>query len=229
MTVSGIARSFSLDYGESHLNVSCDLDLRSAALDELIRQYTLLVAYINKNPLFKSSYEPVEVEEDALGVVKDMAEAAFRCGVGPMAAVAGALAQRVGERLLSEGAADVIVDNGGDIYVKAAGVKTVGLNAGKSPFSGEIAFRVKPEETPCGICTSAGTVGHSISLGEADAVTVVADSTALADAAATSIGNEVRGGVEGGLGKAKTIAGIRGVLIVKGGLMGAWGGLPQII
>jgi ApbE superfamily uncharacterized protein (UPF0280 family) len=231
MGIDNPAFSFTLDYGETHLTVSCDLDLRSEALDELIGQYTLLVAYMNENPLFKASYQPIDVKDDSPVMVKGMAAAARVCGVGPMAAVAGAIAGKVGERLASEGASDFTIENGGDIYLKASCDKTVGLYAGKSPFSGRFAFIVKPEDTPCGICTSSASVGHSISLGEADAVTVVADSPGLADAAATAIANATKGegGVKMAVEKAKTVTGIRGVLAVRGDSMGAWGRLPQLV
>lgn len=223
--------SFTLDYGETHLNIASDIDCRSAALDELVRQYTLLVAYINRNPMFKASYEPVSVEDGAPEVVRLMAEVASACGVGPMASVAGAFAELIGKSIVSEGAADVIVDNGGDVFVKASGMKLVSIYAGPSILSEKFGFMLRPEETPCGICTSSASVGPSISLGKSDSTTVVADSPALADAAASAIGNLVflESDIEPALEAVKKIGGVRGVVVIKEGTIGAYGRLPELV
>ncbi len=219
-----------LTYGETNFMIHCDLDLKESSLDELVTQYDRLIAYINSNPLFKASYEPVEVSVDAPEIAALMAEAAGRCGVGPMAAVAGAFAELVGRRLSSDGAADVIVENGGDIYMLAKEEKTVGIYSGPSSLSGQLAFLVKPEDTPCGICTSSASVGPSVSLGAADSATAVADSAALADAAATAVGNAVKSGGNTGIAleTAKAIPGLRGVVVVSGDVLAAWGRLPEL-
>jgi ApbE superfamily uncharacterized protein (UPF0280 family) len=219
-----------IDYKETHLSVSADKLDETKVRGYLASVYDELECYIGGNIFFASSLEPVEVGEDAPKLVKKMALAAEAAGVGPMAAVAGAFAQEVGEFILAHGAREVVVENGGDIYLKLTREKTVGIYAGDSEFSNKIALKVQPEETPCGVCTSSGTLGHSISFGEADAVTVVADSAFLADAAATAVANEVVGedGVEKALEKAKEIRGIRGALIIKGGELAAWGRMPQI-
>jgi ApbE superfamily uncharacterized protein (UPF0280 family) len=220
-----------LDYGDSHISVSAEADFRSKSLEELISQYGLLLSYINRNPVFKSSYEPVVVGEDAPLIVKRMAEACRKAGVGPMASVAGTIAQLIAERLISGGCKDIVVDNGGDIYMSSDHEKLVAVYAGKSPLSGKIAFRVQPNDMPCGVCTSSASVGPSISLGHADAVTVFADSGALADACATAVGNAV--GVDGdfsrAFARASGIVGLRGVLIIRQESLGAWGRLPAIV
>jgi uncharacterized protein len=222
---------WSLDYGESHLSVCSDIDARSISLEALISNYGLLLAFINRNPLFKASYEPVAVGDDAPLVAQLMAEAAKACGVGPMAAVAGTLAQLVAQAVLSGGAGEVIVDNGGDIYMKIARERVVGVHAGPSGLSRRLAFRVEPEYTPCSICTSSGSVGHSISLGSCDSITVVADSGAYADAAATSLGNIIKSesDIQDALDCARKMGSVRGVLAIKADVVGAWGRLPAII
>ena len=148
-----------------------------------------------------------------------------------MAAVAGAFSDLLGAFLLKNGASDVIVENGGDIFLRITEPRTIGIHAGTSKLSDRLAFNVKPEETPMGICTSSDSVGPSISLGKSDASTVVADSSALADAAASAIGNAVKG--DDALNKAITVAkrlnGVRGVLVIKGEEIGAWGKLPSLI
>jgi hypothetical protein len=119
----------------------------------------------------------------------------------------------------------VIVENGGDICLAGSKERTVGIYAGSSPLSLKIGVAVDPEETPLGICTSSGTVGHSVSFGKADAVCVVSKSATLADAAATGIGNIVQGqeDIGRGLERGKEIEGVSGVLIIVGEKMGAWG------
>lgn len=222
---------WTLDYGETHLRITSDTDSKETALDELIRNYDLLVHYINKNPLYKASYEPVPVEDGAPEIVRLMAAAASAANVGPMAAVAGAFSDLVSRRIITAGAKDLIVENGGDIFIKAAREKVVGIYAGPSKLSGKFALRVRPQETPCGICTSSASVGPSISLGKADSATGVADTAALADAAASAIGNAVQAekDMENALKTAKGIPGLRGAIIIKGETLAAWGRLPKII
>jgi ApbE superfamily uncharacterized protein (UPF0280 family) len=120
-----------------------------------------------------------------------MAEAASIAGVGPMAAVAGAVASFLGQ-VLGSCSREVIVENGGDIYLRSAHERVVAVFAGDSPFSYKIGLRVKPEDTPAGICTSSGTVGHSLSFGNADAVVIKGESAILADAVATQAGNLIK-------------------------------------
>jgi hypothetical protein len=146
-----------------------------------------------------------------------------------MAAVAGAVAEAVGRDLLQI-SDEVIVENGGDIYLSTAKERTVGLYAGRSPLSLKVGVLVGPETSPLGICTSSGTVGPSLSFGKADAVCVLSDSAALADAAATSIGNVVRdeNDIERGLRRGREIEGVWGIVIVVGDKMGVWGNVRLI-
>jgi len=224
-------KTFSVSYKETSITILSTKNLKNTVRKELVTHYSLLERYIQKNPLFYSSYEPISVEVDAPQIVKTMADAAEKAGVGPMAAVAGAFSDLIGNLFLKRGAREVIVENGGDIFLKVAQARKIGIYAGPSGFSGKIGFMVLPKETPLGICTSSDSVGHSISLGKSDAVTAFAASSALADAAATAIGNEVKenGPVKKGITKAKKVEGLRGVLIIKGEELGAWGKIPQLI
>jgi ApbE superfamily uncharacterized protein (UPF0280 family) len=119
----------------------------------------------------------------------------------------------------------VIVENGGDIYLATSKERIVGIYAGHSPLSLKIGILIKPEEAPLGICTSSGTVGHSLSFGKADAVCIISKSAALADAAATSVGNVIqeRKDIEKGLERGNAIEGVLGMLIIIGEKMGVWG------
>jgi hypothetical protein len=158
-----------------------------------------------------------------------MIDAGENAGVGPMAAVAGAAAERVGNDLLLH-SKEVIIENGGDVFIKTRHPVTVGIFAGKSPLSLKIGLKVHSENHSIAVCTSSGTVGHSLSFGRADAVSVVSASCPLADAAATAIGNRVRSrsDIARGIEFGKKIRGVEGVLIIIGDRIGVWGELELV-
>jgi hypothetical protein len=199
------------------------------AYSSLLKNRVELEEYIGMHPFFRSTLEPLEVG-DAPRVVKLMAEAAEKTGVGPMAAVAGALADLMLEDVVGEGCRYAIIENGGDIAMQVDKTAKVVVYAGSSPFSGKIGFDVMPEETPLGVCTSSGTVGHAISFGSADAAVAFADSAALADAAATALGNSVKSedDVKEAAELAKKLS-IRGAVVIKGKSIAAWGRIPKIV
>ncbi len=190
----------------------------------MLKYRGILEQYIAVHPEFLISLKPIAVEPGAPLIIKDMAEAARKAGVGPMAAVAGAVAQFVGEEL-SRYSPDVIIENGGDIYIKTTRDRVIGIFAGDSPLSSKIGIQLSADETPCGVCTSSGTVGHSLSFGKADAVTIVSSSASIADAAATACGNIVQttDDIDLGLSLAEGITGVTGAVIIKGDRIGAWG------
>ena len=178
---------------ESDLQILAERDLSREALLLLQEERAALEAYIHKQPKFFTSLEPLPDDPEAPPVVRQMLGAAQRAQVGPMAAVAGALAEAVGKKLLEKGLTkEVLVENGGDIFLALKKEAVVAIWAGESPLSGKLGLKVPPELMPCGVCTSSGTVGHSLSLGRADAVCVICKDTALADALATSLGNLVQ-------------------------------------
>lgn len=207
-----------------------DLYIRAASnLTQKARRITLkyrrqLEGYIERHPDFQTSLKPVTVPENAPAIVKEMAEAGTKAGVGPMAAVAGAIAEYVGRELL-EFSPEIIVENGGDIYLKIIKKRVVGIYAGESPLTGKIGLEISPKDTPLGVCTSSGKVGHSLSFGQADAAVAIAASAALADAAATALGNRVRQArdIDKALEFARGIEGLKGAVIITGGDIGVWG------
>ena len=216
--------SFNVTVKETDLYIRAKRDLSQNASQAVIRERAALEGYIRHHPGFAAAMKPFPVGDDAPAIVREMAEAAEKAGVGPMAAVAGAIAESVGRELTGY-SPEVIVENGGDIYLKSRKKRKIGIYAGKSPLSGLLALEVMPSETPLGICTSSGTVGHSLSLGSADAVIVLSTSTALADAAATAIGNIVKedDDIPRGINFAKEIGGLKGTVIIKGEIMTVWG------
>jgi len=216
--------SFQTTVKETDLHLRAQRTLKQEALEAILKCRASLEGYIELHPPFLTALEPLPAAEDAPELVRQMVEAAEKAGVGPMAAVAGAIAEGVGRELMrfSE---EVIVENGGDIFLNILKRRLVGVYADKSPFTGKIALQIEPEETPLGICTSSGTVGHSLSFGSADAVIVLSPSTALADAAATAIANviKVADDIQKGIELAQSIDGLKGVLIIVEDKMGIWG------
>ncbi len=181
--------SFQIIIEESNLMILAEKDLREKARAVLWHHREQLKQYIEAHPEFYYSFTPLEVEK-APPIVQTMAEAAWLTNTGPMAAVAGALAEAVGHSLLQE-SSQVIVENGGDIFLHCLNPAVIGIYAGNSPFSLKIGIKLPGSDFSRGIATSSGTVGHSWSYGQADAVTVVCRSATLADAAATRLGNLV--------------------------------------
>jgi ApbE superfamily uncharacterized protein (UPF0280 family) len=215
---------FAVTIKETDLYIRATADLHRKA-SRIVHKYRYQIeGYINKHPTFKASLEPLEMPEYAPDIVKEMIRAGASAGVGPMAAVAGAIAEYVGRELLTY-SPEIIVENGGDIYLKTSKNRVAGIFAGDSPLSRKLGLAIDAADTPIGICTSSGTVGHSLSYGNADAVVVLSESTALADAAATAVGNRVMVTVDidSAIEFGKTITGLKGLVIIKGDKTGVWG------
>jgi len=216
--------SFKAVVKETDLYIRASSNLEPKALKLVMKYRSMLERYIEQHPSFLTSLEPIAAENNAPPIITQMTEAAEKAGVGPMAAVAGAIAESVGSELLPL-SPEIIVENGGDIYLKTLKKRLIGIFAGKSPLSGKIALEINGEDTPIGICTSSGTVGHSLSFGKADAAIVLSKSAALADAVATAIGNLIiqPGDIPLGIELAQSIDGVSGVIIIKDDKMGVWG------
>jgi len=184
--------TYNIKIKQTDLFIRTDKDCREIAEKKTKEIRRQLEDYIEKNPIFAHTFEPYPLSGEAPEIVKLMASASIKAGVGPMAAVAGAIAELVGKEL-AKFCQDVIVENGGDIFIKCSKPRIVGLYAGiSSPFTNKVGILVEPGETPLGICTSSGTVGQSFSMGDADAVVAIAHSSALADAYATALANLVK-------------------------------------
>lgn len=198
---------------------------------EIIRQRKYLEGYLRKNPLFYHSLDPYKVSDEAPEIVRRMAEAAAKVGVGPMASVAGAIAEYAVRAMVEAGATHVIVDNGGDIAMCIRHPVIIGIYAGNAEIK-NIGLRFQPNGFITGICTSSGTVGPSLSFGYADAAAVIAKDVFLADAAATALGNSIKEKsqkqMEEVLGTFM-IDGIDGMIVIMEDIMGMWGDLPEIV
>ena len=217
--------AFEIIVRETDLQILASRDLSEEAKTLVLQYRAQLEDYITRHPAFLPALVPLPLDPLAPPLVTEMLRASQIAQVGPMAAVAGAIAEFVAKDLLALGSEEVIIENGGDIFVGRNRDCTVAIFAGNSPLSYRIGIRISKEKQPLGICTSSGTVGHSLSFGKADAVTVLAPSTALADAAATAIGNVVKEkhDIKFGLALAREIPDIAGVVVVKNDRFGAWG------
>jgi ApbE superfamily uncharacterized protein (UPF0280 family) len=186
-----------------------------------------LEAYIARDPFFAATFDPYEPDSDEQVIVR-MADAARKAGVGPMAAVAGAIAWAGLEAMQEAGAGFGIIDNGGDIALIADRPVRVGVHAGSAALSNRIAFVVPPQETILGICTSSATVGPSISFGIADAVTIFSHDVALSDAWATAVCNEIRPDDQSVLDRVDP-AEVAGIFAIMGDVTVRWGELPPLV
>lgn len=194
-----------------------------------------LETYLALHPEFGYVLHPISIETEASQIIKNMARSASLFNVGPMASVAGVLADLAVEAMIKVGARIAIVENGGEISAHSNQVFTVGLYAGKNIFSNKVGFKIDPSQCSIGIATSSATVGHAISFGRADAVTVFANTSGIADAAATAICNSVKerdieDSVNSGLRFAKKFGNaIRGAFIIRGKYVGSIGIIPQLV
>jgi len=216
--------SYNVKIAESDLFISSDSDLTAQAYKSLLKQRNFIESYIHKHPEFRTSLLPLAENDLAPPIVRDMISKSKICGVGPMASVAGAVAEFVGYDLLGL-TKNLIIENGGDIFLQSEKKVTVGFFAGESALSYKLKVIIKPEDTPLGICTSSATVGPSLSFGKADAVCVISKSATLADAAASAVGNRVKSknDIKKALAYGIKIPGVKGIVIICGNDMGATG------
>jgi len=215
---------FTVQFKETILSINAQQNLKRKALKAVLKYRADIEGYISKYPEFLVSFQPLPVQEAIPEIVKEMLLAAKKASVGPMAAVAGAIAEYVGKELLPF-SSEIIVGNGGDIFIISKKRRNIKIYAGNSSLTGKIALQIEPEDTPLGICTSSGTFGHSFSFGKADAVIAIAKSTSLADASATAIGNLVERAehIPRAIAFAQGIKGLRGIVIIKDCEMKTWG------
>jgi len=209
---------------ETDLWVQTEKPLEAKVREYVLRYRGYIEACIAAAPDFLSAMRPIPLSGPAPPIVRDMAAAARAADVGPMAAVAGAMAEYVGKDLLAD-SGEVMVENGGDVFVKLDAPFTLAIDAGPSPFTNKIGLELDASAGPLGVCTSSATIGHSLSYGQADAVCVVSDSCALADATATAIGNRVASAddIDRAIVFGREIAGISAIVVIAGNRIGVWG------
>jgi uncharacterized protein len=215
-------------FRETFANILADdPDHIAAAKAGILAARQILEAYIARDPFFAATFAPYTPDSDERILVR-MADATRKAGVGPMAAVAGAIAWAGVEAMQDAGATFGIIDNGGDIALIADRPVRVGVHAGGAALSNRIAFVVPPQEKILGICTSSATVGPSISFGIADAVTIFSRNVALADAWATAVCNEIRSLDHSVLDRVDG-QDVDGIFVIMGDAMVQWGTLPPLV
>ena len=215
---------FRIQQGETDLQIYAVSDLMGRAA-ELTAQYRKqLEETIGQNPQFQSSLKPLNIESH-YSIIEDMINKSKLAGVGPMAGVAGAIAEYVGYGLLPF-SDELIVENGGDIFIKTQSDRTMHVYAGEeSPFRDRLFLKLKARQKPYGICTSSAHIGHSLSLGSTDATVIIAPSAITADVFATAIGNLMKDedDIDRGLAMVQDCGVCFAALIVIGDRIGAWG------
>jgi len=222
-----------IEIHETKIQLKTDIK-PTGLIDYIFKLRIMLKDFIRRNPEFLTSLEPLNIFGGPL-IAKKMLKSGQIAKTGPMAAVAGTIAQFSMNYLLNKDSEYVIVDNGGDISLKTDKNVVIGLYAGSSSLSGKIGFKIKSQKTPMGICTSSGTVGHSISFGRADSVTIFADEASIADALATSIANEAQAeqdhdAVQNCLDFADNYREyMRGAMVIVGESAGTIGKIPKFI
>ena len=221
--------SFCVAVKETDLWVSADSNLEKETRDLVFDCRHQIETYINSYPEFATTLSAWPEDPYAPRLVKEMIDVTKNLGVGPMASVAGAIAKYVGAGLLKF-SEQVIVENGGDIYLKANQPITVSIFAGTSPLSEHFGLLIPTKHMPLGVCSSSATVGHSLSMGAADAVCILSPSAALADGAATALGNRIKrkADLEKVAGWASDIKGILGGVIIFEDRMATWGNIELV-
>ncbi|MBN2000778.1 UPF0280 family protein [candidate division KSB1 bacterium] len=219
-----------IEIQESILTVLCQPQYTDLCYQSVVEVRKELERYISRYPDFKTSFHPLSYGCDAPPVVRRMCRAAENVGVGPMAAVAGAVAEIVLERLLDAGVEEAVVDNGGDIVLKIKAPITIGIYMGQAGTE-DFGFLVEPQVSPLSVCTSSGTIGHSKSFGCADAAVVFSENACLADAAATALGNRIQNeaDLESAVEMFSNIPAVTGVLAAINGKIALFGRLPRIV
>jgi uncharacterized protein len=202
-----------------------------AAKESIRHNYLELELYVRANPKFLHTLTPIPAPEKPL-VANLMAKAAETAGVGPMAAVAGAIADLAVADMLRVGCKVAVVEDGGEIFAVSNQPVDVAVAAGEEPLSRRFGFRLT--EFPVGVATSSGRFSHALSFGDAEAAVVFCKNATLADAAATAVGNMVKGddvqtGIQAGLDRGMLINGVEGIMVVYKGAVGTVGKIPQII
>ncbi len=217
---------------ETDLQILTDKQINKDSLKERVRTCRLAIEnYIIKDRIFLTSLKPLEVELNAPPIVKEMAISAKKANVGPMATVAGAVAEFLGRDLLRKGYKDVIIENGGDIFLKTTKTRKIGIYAGRSKLWNKLSLKIEPKSTPLGICTSSGTIGHSLSFGCADSVVILSKNASLADAVATATCNHInyKQDLQKALDFARGIRGVVGVVIIIKNNLISWGNIEFVL
>jgi uncharacterized protein len=231
--------SFQVEWLETDLWVGINTasyhpSIPSFILEQVKGLRNILNGYISKNESFLHSLVPIAPDMNACDEVNHMIMASTIAGIGPMSAVAGLFAETIGKAVIQQfNVQEIVIENGGDLFISVKKDIDILVYAGKSPFSNKIAVTIPQQFSPLGLCTSSGTVGHSLSFGKADAVMIACCDAAIADALATRFGNEIKTppDIEKALKLSESFKEILSILVIMGdqiGIKGQFGVKPYL-
>lgn len=227
--VKGEPREF--HYKDAHFHIVTEA--WDPVVNRIIEERLNLETFIEKNEYFKTALTPLslKISEYQPESVRRMLTVSAKTGLGPMAAVAGTMAQLAGEKSRDEGSSNTIIENGGDIYMDCMEDLLIGLYVGKNPYFQNLALEIPLSLQPLAICTSSGRMGHSLSFGDCDIVSVFSSDASLADSAATLGCNSVHADedIEEVLNKLIAIEGVTGAIIIRDKHFGTVGQIPGLI
>ena len=211
-------------YNYSDLLISCDKNIKDRIEKPLKKIYEFLMFCIKNHPSFLKSLSPIKVNYYFPGIIKKMCEKSSLFKVGPMAAVAGTVCEYIASELTGY-CKNLIIENGGDLYIKSSSDLNVGVYLKNKYFKNKIVLKINSKDTPCGLCSSSGTFGHSLSLGKSDLSVVLASSPITADAAVTAIANRITDSkdIQRTINFYNKFKEIKGILIIIDDKIGIWG------
>ena len=227
--MSGFTRA-KLEIDETAVTIAAEAGYISRALDAILRTREDVQRQISTDPFFLTTFEPYDCDCVTSDTIQRMCDASRAVGVGPMATVAGTIAQAGLEAMVAAGCKHGWIDNGGDVALLIDRPVTIEIFCEPRAHRA-FALRIDPLGEVLGVCASSGRVGHSISLGESDVAVAVADSAVLADAMATALGNNVRSdtSLDRCFNPFKHVKGFGGGLVMLDGDVGMWGNIPRIV
>ncbi|MGM0366762.1 MAG: UPF0280 family protein [Actinomycetota bacterium] len=221
---SNTAYKWHIVFRHSDLYVASNKNIIDSLVKYLTEFYQAIEEVIAANPSFRKSICPVKQNPSYPSIINEMIKKSAIFGVGPMASVAGAVCDFAGRKLISQ-CSTIIIENGGDIFIKSDHDIVAGIYAEGRGISDKLKLKIDHRDTPCGLCSSSGVLGHSLSLGKSDLASVMATTAIAADAAATSMANRISaaGDIQAAIDEFRKKPGIRGLLAIKDKKIGLWG------
>ena len=220
------------EVGQTALSIICDDSYLNVVHEAVFEAREAVESKISEDPFFGTTFDPYPVSESDRPLIKRMCNASVLAGVGPMAGVAGAVADHAVRAAVAKGCRHIIVENGGDISMATDRDIRIGVFAGEPKFD-DLALLIRPTSGIKGICSSSGKIGPSVSFGSSGICTVFSDDTILADCCATALGNMIREGTQEEMASASesiaSIDGVDGCLCVCNGRMAVCGNIPELV
>ena len=220
------------EVGQTALAIVCDDSFLGVVKDAVFEARGIIESKISEDPFFGITFDPYPPSDDDDPLIRRMCQSSERANVGPMAGVAGAVAEYAVSAAVEKGCGHIIVENGGDIAMFTDAKTHIGLFAGEKGFE-DLAMEVGPTGRIYGICSSSGKIGPSVSFGSSGICTVFSKDTVLADCCATALGNLIVAGTKDELAHSSeeicSIEGVDGCICVCNGSMSICGDVPELV